>query len=347
MRYWILLAVFLCTSLALAQTQVANGPEYDPPGMNENDLYPLANVIPVGSPSVWIIGDVEAGVDNEDYFTFFAFSGDLLTMSFTGDVLISMENPDHSAMTSPIPDNFVATTTGYQFLVVTPVPPVGVTPYYWVLSNHTNDTLPVELTSFAAAFNTGSGAVQLSWETASETDLLGYCIYRNTENSPETAQNMNVTIEAVNTATGATYQYTDSDVYGNTTYYYWLQSVEMTGYTMLHGPVMVTTGTGNPGNGTPDPTFTDRLLPCYPNPFNPSTTVQYTVADDGTRISMAIYDLRGARVRDLFNGMVDKGSHSVVWDGYSNAGTQCASGVYFVRTHIGQNQFIGKMSLVK
>ena len=69
----------------------------------------------------------------------------------------------------------------------------------------------------------------------------------------------------------------------------------------------------------------------HPNPFNPSTMVEYTVPTRG-RVTVAIYDARGARVRTLVDGKVhEAGSHTTEWDGRADSGAAVTSGVYFAR----------------
>jgi len=70
----------------------------------------------------------------------------------------------------------------------------------------------------------------------------------------------------------------------------------------------------------------------YPNPFNPRTRVVYYVAEGAAqRVEVVVYDVRGARVRTLVDGMVAGGRYEVEWDGRDNGGGVVASGVYFCR----------------
>ncbi len=67
------------------------------------------------------------------------------------------------------------------------------------------------------------------------------------------------------------------------------------------------------------------LSPAFPNPFNPATTLTYTIESPGN-ITMDIYDLRGNRVAVLVNSWANPGVYSVVWDA-----SALASGIYLVR----------------
>lgn len=70
-----------------------------------------------------------------------------------------------------------------------------------------------------------------------------------------------------------------------------------------------------------------------PNPFNPRTTLSFTLPVAGTT-RLEIYDLRGRRVRSLVSSSLDAGPHQRLWNGLDDAGRAVASGVYTVRlTH--------------
>ncbi|MFQ5707531.1 MAG: FlgD immunoglobulin-like domain containing protein, partial [bacterium] len=73
-----------------------------------------------------------------------------------------------------------------------------------------------------------------------------------------------------------------------------------------------------------------QLLPNYPNPFNPSTTIDYQLPQ-ASRVSLKIYNLRGQQIRTLFDGRQQAGVHSLVWDGKNDHGETVASGIYVVR----------------
>ena len=70
------------------------------------------------------------------------------------------------------------------------------------------------------------------------------------------------------------------------------------------------------------------LLPNYPNPFNPSTTISYAVPRPA-KVSVKIYNLLGQEVITMFNDWQDMGLHEIVWDGRDQAGMHMASGLYF------------------
>ncbi|MBU0743422.1 hypothetical protein KKG45_13715 [bacterium] len=71
-------------------------------------------------------------------------------------------------------------------------------------------------------------------------------------------------------------------------------------------------------------------LSSHPNPFNPRTTVVFAL-DAPARVALAVYDLSGARVALLADGVFPAGDHAFAWDGRDVRGTPLASGVYLAR----------------
>ncbi len=88
------------------------------------------------------------------------------------------------------------------------------------------------------------------------------------------------------------------------------------------------------------------LEPAYPNPFNPSTTLQY-VLPQTMEIELVVYDLLGREVVRLAEGMQDPARHTVTWRGCDASGRPVASGTYLVRLKTQQKQAVEKVVLVK
>ena len=84
----------------------------------------------------------------------------------------------------------------------------------------------------------------------------------------------------------------------------------------------------------------------FPNPFNPATTIQYSLASPGP-VNLKVYDLAGQVVRQLVDQRQGRGAHQVVWDGRDEAGTPAANGVYIYELRAGTYRAWRKMLLIK
>jgi len=68
----------------------------------------------------------------------------------------------------------------------------------------------------------------------------------------------------------------------------------------------------------------------FPNPFNPTTTIQYALHED-SRIQLEIFNIKGQKVKTLADGNQSAGFHTIVWDGKDNNSRTSASGMYFYK----------------
>ena len=84
----------------------------------------------------------------------------------------------------------------------------------------------------------------------------------------------------------------------------------------------------------------------HPNPFNPVTTISFSLRERG-RALLAVYDVAGRLVRVLADGVMDAGPHEVAWDGRDREGRAVASGVYFYRLETGAFMETKKMVLLR
>jgi hypothetical protein len=84
-----------------------------------------------------------------------------------------------------------------------------------------------------------------------------------------------------------------------------------------------------------------ELKPNYPNPFNPTTTVEFTMPMSEL-VTLRVYDVKGREVETLVDQRLDRGIYSVVWNGSS-----FPSGIYFIRMVSGSTTQTRKMILLK
>jgi hypothetical protein len=92
------------------------------------------------------------------------------------------------------------------------------------------------------------------------------------------------------------------------------------------------------------PKFT--LAQNHPNPFNPATTITYTLGRE-SHVRLCVYNILGQAVRILVDNDVPAGTHKIVWDGTDSHGNQLASGVYLYRMTAGVYSSTRKMTLLR
>ena len=88
------------------------------------------------------------------------------------------------------------------------------------------------------------------------------------------------------------------------------------------------------------------LRPAMPNPFNPQTTLSFSLKDDAM-VDLAVFSLRGERVRQLVSERKSTGDYSVVWNGRDQIGSALPSGVYLARLSAGGVVMTQRLVLVQ
>jgi hypothetical protein len=89
-----------------------------------------------------------------------------------------------------------------------------------------------------------------------------------------------------------------------------------------------------------------KLQQNIPNPFNPETTIHYSMKDAG-RVKIEIFNIKGEKIRTLVNEYKNIGFHSTIWNGKDNSGKTVASGMYFYNMISDKYHKIRKMLLIK
>ncbi len=94
------------------------------------------------------------------------------------------------------------------------------------------------------------------------------------------------------------------------------------------------------------PVLATELQGNYPNPFNPETTIRYSVKETSP-VTIEVYNLKGQLVRTLVNEVKTAGNYSVVWNGRDNNNQPVSSGVYFYKMNAGKYSSTKKMIMMK
>lgn len=108
---------------------------------------------------------------------------------------------------------------------------------------------------------------------------------------------------------------------------------------------------GNVYQSTPNvdntaPVLATELKGAFPNPFNPSTTLSFSVKETA-EVSLDIFNQKGQKVRSLLNSTMSPGEHQIIWNGNDDNGRQVSSGLYFFRMKSGTYSSTRKMIMMK
>lgn len=88
------------------------------------------------------------------------------------------------------------------------------------------------------------------------------------------------------------------------------------------------------------------ILGCFPNPFNPETTIEYNLPGE-VFVELSVYSVSGQKVRQLVHNKKSAGKHTAVWDGCDENGMRVSSGIYISHLKMGNTITSGRMVMVK
>jgi len=172
------------------------------------------------------------------------------------------------------------------------------------------------------------GGVELRTEFASELEIRQVNVYRSEGNADPAY------LKTIEGAPGRSFSYLDLDVKPGMTYKYQIGIVAKGGEIRSQmAQVAVPAGTIGLGRN-------------YPNPFNPTTTITFTLPA-AQLATLDVYDVQGRLVKRLFEGIGSIGENVKVWDGTNTGGQAVGSGVYFYRLSSAKFDQTRKMVLLK
>ncbi len=86
---------------------------------------------------------------------------------------------------------------------------------------------------------------------------------------------------------------------------------------------------------------------CYPNPFNPSTTINFSIPKE-SNVELSIFNIKGQKVKILVHNEFTKGYHSIIWNGDDESGKPVSSGLYLYKLNVdGKTKVVKKCLLLK
>ena len=187
---------------------------------------------------------------------------------------------------------------------------------------------PVAVTHFDVSER--DGRVLLEWHVTADEDIAGFRVYRRTGADTEArliAGPRNLPPESTS--------YVDTDISQGTSYHYRVAVEKADGSIerSMERSVVVPL--------TPVTLYQNR-----PNPFNPATTIAFTLPKRA-HVDLSIYDIEGKLVKTLTDGPLEAGYHESAWDGTDIRGNPAVSGVYFYRLKAGKQVLTRKLVLLK
>ena len=176
-------------------------------------------------------------------------------------------------------------------------------------SDYGDDPLPVSLSNFIAEVD--ENTIRILWRTESEIENMGFILYKKSlqgNQFREIASYQYVpTLRGHGNSNKANnYSYIDYNVSPGNIYYYILEDVDFSGTKSVHGPIEIT--------------MTEKTIPSktelfqnFPNPFNPFTTILFTIPVDQL-VVITVYDILGQKVDTIFNEYLPAGNHKMKFE---------------------------------
>ena len=200
-----------------------------------------------------------------------------------------------------------------------------------------------ELASFASQV-TVDDEVLLQWSVASQSNNLGWEVFRSTDNRVFAKISDLIAGEGTSDEFSS-YSYIDGNFAVADVLYYYLNQIDLDGSTTRSQVIEVLLSpTAVLQQALP---LANSLRQNYPNPFNPETTISFALKGESI-VTLTIYDMTGQVIRTLANDKaMSAGQYKSVWDGRDESGVKVASGIYLYQLRAGEFIAKKKMTLLQ
>jgi hypothetical protein len=200
--------------------------------------------------------------------------------------------------------------------------------------------LPITLADFTWSL-LDNRYVQLSWETVSEIDNYGFEVEKARARPKEFYPIPNSFVPGHGTTIlPQSYTFIDSGTTSGT-WYYRLKQIDLDGSVHFHDPIRADVGTITAAGPDEPLPVSFSLEQNFPNPFNPSTTIEFSLPEQ-RHVTLAVYDMLGREVGKLVGEVRPAGVHQVQFDAAGLAG-----GTYFYRFRAGEFTSTKMLMLLK
>jgi len=217
-----------------------------------------------------------------------------------------------------------------------------------IVYTYEGEQLPVELSSFTAMYFEGASVLQ--WTTQSETNNMGWNVYRSESNLFENSLQINIDLVPGYGTSSEPHDYMFEDEVGvlpGMTYWYWIEDISYDQTSNTHGPISLSVPEGGYDPVPPEILNTARLYNT-PNPFNPNTEIFFSMEESNMAVQgeVFIYDIKGNLIRNLYEGII-RSDVGINWDSTDNNGKKVSSGIYLYVLKTEGKTYAKKMVLTK
>lgn len=179
----------------------------------------------------------------------------------------------------------------------------------WTVEVRSKVVVPIELSRFVALVS--EEGVLLNWVTSSETNNVGWDIYRSlSEDGTYVKVNARLIPGAGTSSEMRVYEYLDRTAVASSTYWYYLEQINLDG--TRTPSFRISTGPTDVGEETQRRIPSAYALRNYPNPFNPVTEIEYALPEECS-VRLTVYNTLGQRVAMLVDGVRPAGVYRVRW----------------------------------
>jgi len=202
-----------------------------------------------------------------------------------------------------------------------------------------DQSLPVTLSEFKAKY--GKSGVSLSWITSTEVENLGFILYRSTHGNRSVVASFMDTDQLLGHGTTTeehSYLYTDRKVFAGNSYEYILSDVDYSGKESIHTERAISLSIPSD-----KPIIADSysLNSTFPNPFNPSFTIPFTLSTD-MHVRATLYDVNGRQVMKVMDEDLNSGEYK-----HRVNSKIFSAGVYLLKMEFGTYSHTQKLVLLK
>jgi hypothetical protein len=208
----------------------------------------------------------------------------------------------------------------------------------WTVQIGCKVPVPIELSQFGA--EPSAEGVVLHWATASETNNLGWNVYRSlTEDGAYVKVNKNLIPGAGTSSEMKVYEYLDHTAAASSTYWYYLEQVNLDGTrTQSFSISTAATDVAEEARQEVPKAFALRN---FPNPFNPATEIEYALPEE-QHVRLTVYNTLGQQIAVLVDAIRPAGVYRATW-----RPENLQSGVFVCKLEAGTTVQVRKMTYLR